>query len=84
MRIPHIPQDKYLNYIGWGGGIVCLIAYGLNIQELLASTSLGFLSMNVFGCCCLIYYTYKKAAFANTFLNSVYLFMTLLALSKQI
>jgi hypothetical protein len=84
MEMRQIKQDKYLNSLGWGGGIVCLIAYGLNTQQLLASTSLAFLLMNVFGCSCLIYYTYKKEAFANTVLNGVYLFVTLLALSKQI
>jgi hypothetical protein len=84
MAIHQIKQDRFLNSLGWGGGIICLIAYGLNTQEMLASTSLGFLLMNVVGCCCLIYYTYRKEAFANTFLNGVYLFMTLLALIKQI
>nr|WP_315476036.1 hypothetical protein [uncultured Undibacterium sp.] len=84
MEMQQIKQDKYLNSLGWGGGIVCLIAYGLNTQQLLASTSMAFLLMNVFGCCCLIYYTYKKEAFANTFLNGVYLLMTLLALFAQI
>jgi hypothetical protein len=76
-------QQKFLNSLGWGGGIICLIAYGLNVQRLLDSNSLTFLWMNTIGCCCLIYYTFKKEAFANTALNSVYLFMTLLALGKQ-
>lgn len=76
-------QERYLNSLGWCGGIVCLIAYGLNTQQILTSTSLSFLLMNVFGCCCLIYYTYKKQAYANTFLNGVYLFMTILALVSK-
>ncbi|MFZ6799320.1 hypothetical protein [Undibacterium sp. Di24W] len=84
MEMQQTKQDKYLNSLGWGGGIICLIAYGLNTQQLLASTSLTFLLMNVFGCCCLIYYTYKKQAFANTFLNGVYLLMTMMALFAQI
>ena len=75
--------DKYLNQLGWGGGMVCLLAYGLNTQELLASTSPSFLWMNIIGCCCLIYYTYRKQAFANTALNSVYLLVTMLALGRQ-
>lgn len=83
MEIRHMKQDKYLDSLGWGGGIVCLIAYGLNTQQILASTSFAFLTMNIFGCCCLIYYTYKKQAFANTFLNGVYLFMTALALVEK-
>lgn len=83
MEMSQMKQDKYLDSLGWGGGIVCLIAYGLNTQQILASTSFAFLTMNIFGCCCLIYYTYKKQAFANTFLNGVYLFMTALALVEK-
>lgn len=75
--------DKYLNQLGWGGGIVCLLAYGLNTQGLLASKSPTFLWMNLLGCCCLIYYTYRKQAFANTALNSVYLLVTMVALGRQ-
>lgn len=76
-------NQRYLNSLGWFGGIVCLVAYGLNIQQRLDSNSLTFLFMNTIGCCCLIYYTFKKEAFANTVLNGVYLFMTLLAIGKQ-
>ena len=47
MAIHQIKQDRFLNSLGWGGGIICLIAYGLNTQEMLASTSLSFLLMNV-------------------------------------
>lgn len=83
MEMRQMKHDKYLDSLGWGGGIVCLIAYGLNTQQILASTSFAFLTMNIFGCCCLIYYTYKKQAFANTFLNGVYLFMTALALIEK-
>ncbi|HKX82973.1 MAG TPA: hypothetical protein VJL58_02035 [Pyrinomonadaceae bacterium] len=75
-------REKYLNYLGWFGGAVCLAAYGLNVQHILSSASLVFLIMNTFGCCCLIYYTFCKSAFANTALNSVYLFITLLAIAK--
>ena len=76
-------RQRHLNYLGWFGGFVCLAAYGLNTQQILSSESLVFLIMNTFGCCCLIYYTFRKNAFANTALNSVYLFFTLLAIAKQ-
>ncbi|MBS1792319.1 MAG: hypothetical protein JSS81_00615 [Acidobacteria bacterium] len=74
---------KYLDFLGWFGGVVCLTMYGLNTQQILGSGSPIFLSMNTFGCCCLIYYTFRKGAFANTALNSVYLLITLIALGKQ-
>jgi hypothetical protein len=75
-------NHKYLNFLGWFGGIVCLVAYGLNTQQILSSNSLFFLLMNTFGCVCLIFYTFRKEAFANTALNSIYLLITLIAVSK--
>jgi hypothetical protein len=75
-------NQKYLNFLGWFGGIICLTGYGLNTQQILSSNSPVFLLMNIFGCLCLIYYTYQKKAFANVALNSVYLLMTLVAISK--
>lgn len=77
-----LKNQKYINFLGWFGGIVCLTGYGLNTQQILSSNSLIFLSMNIFGCCCLIYYTFRKQAFANTVLNSVYLLITLIAVSR--
>jgi hypothetical protein len=77
-------KEKYLNYLGWVGGIICLTGYALNTQQILSSKSLIFLLMNIFGCGCLIYYTFRKEAFANTALNSIYLLITLIAVGKQL
>jgi hypothetical protein len=71
---------RNLNLIGWVGGSVCLAGYGLNTHQILSSNSISFLTMNIFGCCCLIYYTYRKEAFANAALNAVHLLITLLAI----
>jgi hypothetical protein len=79
-----VRKERYLNFLGWFGGVVCLTGYGLNTQQILSSSSWTFLLMNIFGCCCLIYYTYRKQAFANAALNSVYLLITLVAISKII
>lgn len=75
-------NQKYLNFLGWFGGIVCLTGYGLITQQVLQSDSLIFLMMNGIGCICLIYYTFHKGAFANAALNSVHLLITLVALSR--
>jgi hypothetical protein len=77
-------NQKYLNFLGWFGGIVCLIGYGLITQQILSSNSLIFLTMNAVGCICLIYYTYHKKAFANAALNSAHLLITLVAISRWI
>ena len=70
----------YFDYMGWCGAIVSLVAYGLNTQQVIGSGSLVFLLMNTFGCTCLIFYTFRKKAFANTVINSVYLLLTLSAI----
>ncbi len=70
----------YFDYIGWIGAIVSLVAYGLNTQQVISSGSFIFLLMNTFGCSCLIFYTFRKKAFANTVINAVYLLLTLSAI----
>ncbi|MEK7723480.1 MAG: hypothetical protein AAB336_03960 [Acidobacteriota bacterium] len=75
-------NQKYLNFLGWFGGIICLVGYGLMTQQILNGDSLIFLLMNVVGCICLIYYTFHKGAFANAALNSVHLLITILAISR--
>ncbi len=75
-------NQKYLNFLGWFGGIICLVGYGLNTQQILHSDSITFLTMNVIGCICLIYYTFHKGAFANAALNSVHLLITIVAISR--
>ncbi|HQU85932.1 MAG TPA: hypothetical protein PKY59_22590 [Pyrinomonadaceae bacterium] len=77
-------EQKYLNFLGWFGGIVCLTGYGLITQKFLPSDSIIFLIMNFVGCICLIFYTFHKGAFANAALNSVHLLITILALSRLI
>lgn len=77
-----LENQKYLNFLGWFGGIVCLVGYGLITQQVLSGNSLIFLAMNGIGCICLIYYTFHKGAFANAALNSVHLLITLLAISR--
>ena len=74
----------YFDFMGWCGAIVSLIAYALNTQQIIGSGSFAFLLMNVFGCTCLIFYTFRKKAFANTVINSVYLLLTLSAIGMNL
>lgn len=75
--------DRWLNLCGWFGGGICLLAYGLMTQGFLSSFALTFLLMNFVGCICLIYYTFRKGAFANAALNTVHLTITLVALARR-
>ncbi|HEY8562665.1 MAG TPA: hypothetical protein VIL74_19965 [Pyrinomonadaceae bacterium] len=71
---------NFSEYLGWSGAVVSLVAYALNTQQFIGSGSLVFLLMNAFGCSCLIFYTFRKGAFANTVINSIYLLLTLSAI----
>lgn len=77
-------KEGFMDMLGWAGGIVSLSAYGFVTNELLAANSYIFLSMNVFACICLIIYTIRKRAFANTAINSVYLLITLAAMGRTL
>jgi hypothetical protein len=77
-----INNQKYLNFLSWSGSIVCLTSYGLNTQQILSSNSLIFLLMNASGCICLMYYTFRKAAYPNVALNMIYFVITMIAVSK--
>jgi cbb3-type cytochrome oxidase subunit 3 len=77
-------SERALNLCGWVGGGICLLAYGLMVQEVLSSSSLTFLLMNFTGCICLIYYTFRKGAFANAALNTVHLTITVVALARRL
>jgi len=75
-------EKTYLNYLGWCGGSISLLAYGINTHQFVSSSSLIFLLMNITGCSCLIFYTFQKKAFANTAINTVYLLITLIAIGR--
>jgi hypothetical protein len=72
----------FMELIGWSGAAFSLLAYSLNSLNLLVSQSMEYLAMNVIGCFFLIIYTYSKKAYANSVLNTIWLFMTIVALIK--
>lgn len=75
----HLPL---FDLIGWSGAAFSLLAYSLNILNIILSQSKEYLMMNVAGCFCLIIYTYYKKAYANSVLNTIWLFMTIIALIR--
>jgi hypothetical protein len=71
-----------IDIIGWIGSFQVLMAYGLNSYQKLKSDSLIFLLLNFFGGLCLILYTVYYSAFANTFINIVWVIIAVPALIK--
>jgi hypothetical protein len=74
--------DVLLEIIGWIGSIAILLAYGLNSYQKIRSDSRAFLFLNLSGGMLLMAYTFYKEAFANTFLNLVWVVVAVLALGK--
>ena len=68
--------------IGWVGSAEILLAYALNSYQKIRSNSLTFLILNLTGGLLLMVYTFYKDAFANTFLNLVWVIVAVIALIK--
>lgn len=74
--------DLLVEIIGWVGSIEILLAYGLNSYQKIRSDSLAFSLLNLTGGIFLMVYTIYKDAFANTFVNMVWVVIALIALAR--
>ncbi len=74
--------ELLIEIIGWIGSIEILLAYGLNSYQKIKSDSLAFSLLNLTGGLFLIMYTVYKEAFANTFVNLVWVLIAMIALGK--
>lgn len=74
--------ELLVEIIGWVGSTEILLAYGLNSYQKIKSDSLIFSLLNLTGGLLLILYTVYKEAFANTFVNLVWVLIALIALGK--
>ena len=68
--------------VGWAGSLGVVVAYGLNSYQKIKSDSYTFLLLNLIGGLCLIAYTAFYSAFANTFLNIVWVIIAIPALIR--
>jgi hypothetical protein len=71
---------KWIDVIGWIGSVQVIAAYGLNSYQRIKSSSLTFILLNFIGGICLIAYSYYYAAYANTFINVVWVMIAVPAL----
>lgn len=74
--------DLLIEIIGWIGSIGILVAYGLNSYQKIRSDGLAFSLLNLTGGLFLMIYTIYKDAFANTFVNLVWVVIALIALGR--
>ncbi len=71
-----------IDALGWVGSLCVIIAYGLNSYQKLRSDSLIFYALNVIGGIFLIIYSNYKGAYANTFINVVWVIIAIPAMFK--
>lgn len=74
----------FTDALGWVGSLCVIIAYGLNSYQKLRSDSLIFYALNVIGGIFLIIYSNYKGAYANTFINVVWVIIAIPAMLKVI
>lgn len=74
--------DLLFDIVGWIGSFAVVLAYALNSYQKLKSDSYAFLFLNLIGGLCLIAYTAYLTAYANTFLNIVWVIIAIPALIK--
>jgi hypothetical protein len=73
-----------IDVIGWSGSVMVITAYGLNSYQKIKSDSLLFLFLNLIGGIFLIIYSVYYTAYANTFINVVWVIIAIPALIKLI
>jgi hypothetical protein len=66
-----------INIMGWIGSVEILLAYGLNSYQKIKSNSLLFYILNITGGLFLVVYTIYKEAYANTFINVVWVIIAI-------
>ena len=75
-------MELLVDILGWVGSVAVILAYGLNSYQKLRSNSIIFYLLNIVGGIFLIVYSLYKEAFANTFINIVWVVVAIPALIK--
>lgn len=73
-----------IDIIGWIGSVMVIAAYGLNSYQKIKSDSLVFLLLNMVGGVFLIIYSVYYTAYANTFINVVWVIIAIPAIIQLI
>lgn len=70
--------------IGIVGAVGILLAYGLNSYQKISSNSRAFVFLNLTGALLLIIYSVLKEAWANMFINVVWVIIAIFAIIRMI
>jgi hypothetical protein len=75
-------METLIEILGWIGSLEVIIAYGLNSYQRLRSDTFLFYFLNITGGFLLIIYSLYKGAYANTFINVVWVIIAIPAVIK--
>lgn len=75
-------NDFIMEVIGAVGAIEVIIAYGLNSYQKIRSNSRGFYLLNLTGAALLIFYSIYKEAWANMFINAIWVVIAGIAIGR--
>jgi hypothetical protein len=71
-----------IDILGWIGSVLLVAAYALNSYQKIKSDSYTFLILNIVAGLFLIIYSWYYTAYANTFINVVWVIIAVPALIK--
>jgi hypothetical protein len=73
----------WIEIIGWIGSVMVLLAYGLNINKMLASDALLYYLLNIGGSACLVLNTLVHHAIPSAVVNIIWVFIATTALARN-
>lgn len=71
----------FMEILGWLGACMVLLAYALLSMRKLSATGYAYQGMNIAGALMLAVYTWEKGAIPSSFLNIVWCFIGLAAIT---
>ena len=71
-----------IDILGWVGSVLVVAAYGLNTYKKITADSLAFYGLNIVGGVFLVIYSLEKGAYANTFINVIWVLIAIPAILR--
>ncbi len=78
-----MPTNLFVNFLGWSGSVLYLIAYGLVSLKKVEGDSILYQGMNIIAGILLVIYTIYLGAYATTALNAVWAAIGIFTLGRK-
>ncbi len=77
-------MNMTIDILGWTGGLMVLVAYGLISSDRITSRSPFYHFLNAIGSICLVVNTAFYGAYPSTFVNVIWLSIAVLGFSRLV